>query len=149
MASASVPKPAGVRARRNRSATAATLRPVANPTVPRLPGEGWHERTVEWWADLWRSPMAPEYDDTDRHGLYVMALLLDQVWTCESVRGKTDTAAEVRQWVAEYGLSPIARRRLQWEIDRGDEAAERTDKRRSARQSSGRRSPDPRRALGA
>lgn len=149
----SIPKPASTRARRNRTATAATLRAVLNPTIPDLPpGYDWHERTRAWWMDVWSSPMAPEYDSSDAHGLYVMALLLNQMWD-EGAKptGRVNTAAEIRLWVAEYGLSPIARRRLQWEIDRGDEAVERTGKRREAR-AQGRRDQggvDPRSILGA
>lgn len=147
-----IPKTASTRARRNRTSTAATLRAAPNPTIPDLPpGREWHEQTLAWWSDVWSSPMAPEYDTTDVHGLFVMALLLDQVWAEDtSANGRINTAAEIRLWVAEYGLSPIARRRLQWEIDRGDEAAERTGKRREARAQAHRdRGPDPRSALGA
>ncbi|GAA0853446.1 hypothetical protein GCM10009525_83160 [Streptosporangium amethystogenes subsp. fukuiense] len=121
------PKPAGMRQRRNRVSTNAKL--VADPKLkaPELPDRSWHSMTVAWWEDVWSSPMAPEYDDSDRHGLFLMAVLIDEFWLSPS----KELAAEIRLQRQAFGLSPIDRRRLQWEIERGDEANERTKKRRA------------------
>ena len=70
--------------------------------------------TRAWWADLWASPMAPEYDDSDRHGLLMLAALVDDLWRAKTARDRLAAAAEVRLQGARYGLSPIDRRRLQW-----------------------------------
>lgn len=117
-------KDPSVRARRNKASTNATL--VADPEidVPELPGYGWHPMTVEWWADMWASPMAPEYDDSDRHGLFVLAKLVNDFWCCPadnpSLRMKL--SAEIRMQRNRYGLSPMDRRSLQWEIARAEQA---------------------------
>jgi len=121
------PKPAHMRQRRNKTSTSARLQ--ANPKLkaPELPPRDWHPKTLAWWTDVWASPMAPEYDDSDRHGLFLLAVLIDEFWLAPS----KELASEIRLQRQSFGLSPIDRRRLQWEIDRGDEASERTSKRRA------------------
>lgn len=57
--------------------------------------------------------MAPEYLQTDVHGLYILAELLDGFWRKPS----HFRAAEIRLQGQNYGLSPLDRRRLQWEIE--------------------------------
>jgi len=121
------PKPAHMRQRRNRASTGAKLQADPKLKAPDLPDRPWHPMTLAWWADVWSSPMAPEYDDSDRHGLFMLAVLIDEFWLSPT----KDLAAEIRLQRQSFGLSPIDRRRLQWEIDRGDEASERTKKRRS------------------
>src|SRR5687767_2346233 len=78
------PKDVSVRARRNRTTTAATL--VANPkvTTPDLPEGEWHAMTAAWWRDVWASPMAPEFDASDVHGLFVLARLVDAFWVADA-----------------------------------------------------------------
>lgn len=122
-----IPKAAGTRARRNKTSTHRQLEAVHNVRAPQLPaGREWHSQTVAWWADVWASPMAPEYDDSDRHGLFLLAVLVDAFWAEPS----QTLAAEIRLQRQCFGLTPIDRRRLQWEIDRGDSAAAKTQKRR-------------------
>src|SRR5699024_1917628 len=106
------PKDPSTRARRNKSSTKATLKADAAIIAPELPGSHWHDMTVRWWADIWSSPMAPEYDDSDRHGLFQLAMLVDDFWTAEKPRERRDIAAEIRQQGQRFGLSPIDRRRL-------------------------------------
>lgn len=125
------PMPKRNAARRNKSATRATLKPqTGKPTIPDLPTQedGWHRLTESWWRDLWSSPMAPEYDESDIHGLYMLAALVDAFWKSPS----KDLAAEIRLQRQAFGLSPIDRRRLQWEIERTDEAVEKGQKRRAS-----------------
>lgn len=136
------PKHASVRARTNRTSTAATLRPVHDVKAPPLPTRLWHEQTRSWWADVWASPMAPEYDESDRHGLFALAVLVDDFWTTEDLKLRKDLAAEIRQQRQCFGLTPIDRRRLQWEIERVDEAQDRGQRRRAA-------TPKPATAAGA
>jgi len=107
--------------------------------------------TLAWWHDVWRSPMAPEYDASDKHGLFLLAVLVDRFWE----RPDKELAAEIRLQRQCFGLSPIDRRRLQWEIERTDEAQDRGRRRRTAAEESEPASPakaaaaDPRDVLRA
>lgn len=144
------PKSAGTRARRNKSSTSSTLKADAAIIAPELPAHDWHPMTLEWWRDLWASPMAPEYDDSDRHGLFKLALLQNDFWTAESARDRKEASAEIRLQEQRFGLSPIDRRRLQWEIEKSEEAVERGAKRRgSTRAPSKATGTDPRTVLRA
>ena len=66
--------------------------------------------------------MAAEYDATDVHGLLQLAVLVDDFWHAESPRGRQAASAEIRLQGVRFGLSPIDRRRLQWEIERSEGA---------------------------
>jgi hypothetical protein len=132
------PKDPKARVRRNQG-TAATKLVAPTPgrarqRAPELPARdgGWHELTQAWWRDLWASPMAPEYDPTDVHGLYLLAELIDRFWREPS----KELAAEIRLQRQCYGLSPIDRRRLEWEIAGGGRGSETTGTRRSVRKRS-------------
>src|SRR3712207_4512234 len=107
------PKHPSTRARRNRTSTAAQLRRDPTVKAPKLPDRPWHEQTAAWWADVWASPMAPEFDDSDRHGLLALAVLVDDFWTAETPTLRRDLAGEIRLQTQRFGLSPIDRRRLQ------------------------------------
>lgn len=128
------PMPKRNPARRNKSTTRATLSLVHNVKAPELPDreEGWQRLTLEWWADIWASPMAPEFDKSDRHGLFMLAALVDEFWRNPS----TALAGEIRLQRQCFGLTPIDRRRLQWEIERTDEAVDRGEQRRAAKRTS-------------
>lgn len=147
-----IPKPAHMRQHRHKAATRATLpspEVAARNKVPVLPprersSERWHEKVVQWWDSVWRSPMAQEFLDSDvRGGLYLLAELYQALWAGEQ-KDVAKVAAEIRQQEVRFGLSPIDRRRLQWEIERGDQADERTQRRRSLRDVEGK---DPREVL--
>ncbi|MEQ8834285.1 MAG: hypothetical protein RIB67_07545 [Miltoncostaeaceae bacterium] len=140
------PKPAATRQRRNRTTTAARLiampeRPIKAPPLPAGDDHEWHPLTLAWWKDIWTSPMAPEFLAADVHGLYMLAMLVDRFW-----RGDAKVAGEIRLQRQCFGLTPIDRRRLQWEVERVEEAEERRAERRT--QPAARRSRrDPRKAL--
>lgn len=128
------PKDPSVRARRHKTSTKATLRAATETAVPSLPphpSDEWHPLTVRWWQDTWSSPMGPEYDTSDIHGLFLLALLTDDFWRADSPSLRSKLAAEMRQQAQRFGLSPLDRRRLQWEIERTDEAQAKGAKRRS------------------
>jgi hypothetical protein len=132
--------------RRNKTTTRATLSAVHDIQAPLLPEDGerqWHEQTRSWWADTWASPMAPEFDASDRHGLFLLAVLVDDFWH----KPTWALAAEIRLQRQCFGLTPIDRRRLQWEIERVDEAQDRGRRRRSA--GAGKPPADPLAALHA
>lgn len=117
------PKDPALRQRRNTSATAATLSPQSEPMrAPALPTrpakevragrlKPWHRLTRAWWRDVWASPMAPKYTKADLHELYILAELRDRFWY-----GELDLAAEIRLQSARFGLAPVDRWRLQWDV---------------------------------
>lgn len=135
-----------VRARRNRASTAAVLtdgRTVIRPDLPECE-DGWHPQTVEWWNDLWAAPMAAEYHESDKHALFLLAVLIDQFWNQPSQR----LAAEIRQQRQAFGLTPYDRRRLEWTIETTEEAKDRGKARREAKPvPQPERGTDPRLAL--
>lgn len=73
----------------------------------------WLPETVEWWGDVWASPMSDEYLDADVHGLIRLAVLVDNYWYSPNAK----THAEVRLAQKDYGLTPYDRRRLEWTIE--------------------------------
>lgn len=127
-----IPKDPKTRQRRNKTSTARRLSGVPDDfPVPKLPaGRRWLKATRTWWDDVWASPMASEFVDgrVDVHGLFMLAVLVDDFWREPSA----SLAAEIRLQRQCFGLTPIDRRRLQWEIDRGEDASERTRRRRNA-----------------
>ena len=80
----------------------------------------WHPLVLERWAAVWASPMACEFLDADVHGLFVLADLWDLYW-----RGDKDRAAEIRLQEQRFGLSSLDRRRLQWEVEKVEQAQRR------------------------
>lgn len=145
------PQPKRNPARRNKSTSRATLSVVHDVEAPKLPaGREWDPLTSDWWAGIWASPMAPEFDKSDTHGLFRLAVLVDDYWTADNANTRVKLAAEIRMQGQCYGLTPIDRRRLQWEIDRGEAAEEKTRKRKTAaKQSSSEPGADPRSVLQA
>jgi hypothetical protein len=150
------PKPAELRQRQNRSSTRATLPSVeasAGREVPELPKrekatEVWHPKVLEWWASVWKSPMAAEYEQPDiQGGLRLLAELYQQRWSDPDLNQLIKLAAEIRQQEIRFGLSPIDRRRLEWEIEKGETATDRTEKRRNLRRLSEVAKKDPRDVL--
>lgn len=138
------PKDPSVRRRNNKSTTRATLRVVHDVEAPDLPEGDWHPMAESFWADVWASPMAPELVKADIHGLYVLVALVDRFWS--GLRSQ-EVAAEIRLQRQAYGLTPLDRRRLQWEIDRGEEAEDKTTERRATRRPAGKPAKDPRHLL--
>lgn len=119
------PKPLNIRQRRNKYVTAAELidtSPLAEGKVPTLrtrrdeSGQPipWPRAVKRWWRDVWTSPMAKEYTLADANGLFMLAVLRERF----EVKPTAALAAEIRQQEARFGLDPISRRRLQWQIKR-------------------------------
>lgn len=106
------PKDPRQRQRRNRMTTAATLEatPAKRAELPK--SVSWHELTKSWWTTIWASPMAEEWVDADVPGLVALAMLVDAFWREPDPK----THAEIRMASREFGLSPLSRRQLQWEI---------------------------------
>jgi hypothetical protein len=68
--------------------------------------------TASWWRDSWASPMRKLWLYSDQHGLFILAELVDQFWW----EPDADKAKEIRLQGQRFGLSPIDRRRLQWDM---------------------------------
>jgi hypothetical protein len=143
------PKPPGMRQRRNKTVAGAML-PAAGSSTPAPPlpvrscsaaGEDglplsdheycgncegtaeqpWHPLVLAWWRDVWASPMAIEFLQADTHGLFVLAELRNQFWRT----GDASLAGEIRLQEQRFGLSSLDRRRLQWEVERVEQAQKR------------------------
>ena len=117
-----LPKSIQERQRRNAPKSHAVLDPGRRVKQPKLPalaeGREYHPMTVAWWRDVWRSPMAPEYLAADVHGLYRLAVLVDAFWEGPSVQ----LEAQILKTGQCFGLSPLDRRRLEWEVAKVEDA---------------------------
>lgn len=113
-----LPKDPKIRQRTNQTVTRSTLVADANARarVPKLPKRSdeteWHAMTKSWWRDFWRSPMAGELLPADVHRVYLLAELVNQFWQSPT----SALATEIRLQGMCFGLTPIDRRRLQWEV---------------------------------
>lgn len=109
------PKPAAKRQRRNRTTTATVVE--AGPALrPDLPAD-YHDLTKTWWSTIWSSPISAEWVDADVPGLVALAQLLEDFWRAPR-EGRPKAHAEFRMAVREFGLTPMSRRSLQWEVKR-------------------------------
>ncbi len=139
-----VPKDPKLRQRRNRVSTSAKL-PTGGwvqgiPELPRRPDRRkWHKWTLGWWHLVWTSPMAAEYLESDVPGMIRLAVLIDDFNRVPD----PNLAKEIRLQEQRFGLSPIDRRRLQWEVERVESATKKDH--RSAQSPA--RADDPRAAL--
>lgn len=135
--------------------------PAMPPHPPKYLGEGedsyevpvdWHTQTESWWNDVWTSPMAAEWDRSDVHNVFVVALLYDDIWTATTAKERKEALSEYRLQRADLGLSPYSRRRLEWTIETAAEAKDRGEQRRERRSSAPQPAPsspadDPRNIL--
>jgi len=69
--------------------------------------------------------MASEYLETDVDGLARLAILVDDFHKATSAKERKELLQEIRLQEARFGLSPVDRSRLQWEIAKGEEAERR------------------------
>lgn len=97
----------------------------------------WEPATLRWWEHVCSSEMAAEYLEVDWDGLRRLAGLVDNV----ERTGDLESMKEIRLQGALYGLTPVDRARLHWEVEKGDQAASATRVRRSAAVSSSGRDP--------
>lgn len=142
-----VPKPSGTRQRRNRASSRAILPAEDNPRqrAPSLPkpirvtrkrkGEeveserAWHALAVHWWETIWSSPLAGEFIRADEPAIIRTFMLVDRFGRT----GSLEVAKEIRMMEDRLGLTPIARRRLEWSIDQGEAAKDRVQRREEER----------------
>jgi hypothetical protein len=126
-----LPKDLSVRQRTNRTSTRAVLHPLAEdeievPPLPtRLDDDGneilWSSHLLRYWLRIWSSPMASEFHaQSDIEGLYRLAVLVEQFWRKPSAT----LNAEIRLYEQQFGLNPLARRRLEWTIAGAERATD-------------------------
>lgn len=135
------PKPAHLRQRSNQRAGHAVIVAVNGLKVPEIPNpdaRAWHPLTLTAWENAWQSPMASQWLDTDVDALGRLACLWDAFYQAPDAK----VMSEIRLQEQRFGLSPLDRSRLQWEVARADEAEK---KQKPAEPSRQRR--DPRSAL--
>lgn len=128
-------KDASTRARRNKASTRTTLTEDVDlefdvPDLPELDDREWHPLTLQFWEDTWTSPMASEYLIADIHGLFRLAVLIDDFWHKPS----NAASAEIRLMQQPYGLTPLDRRRLEWSVEQSEDAKDRGQERRKRAQ---------------
>jgi hypothetical protein len=119
-----LPKPSAQRRRRNAINPPVSLPKagrVGRPPKPHCDVE-WGEHARAYRTALWSSPMAAAYVKTDTFALTRLCCLVDERDRFQ--RGELasfDGDAEIRQLEDRFGLSPLARRRLQWEIEESEQ----------------------------
>lgn len=100
---------------------------IQRKRAPALPRQiDWLPMTKKWWKDVWASPMAQEYLDADVHGLLRLAVLVNLYW----LEPSTKLAAEIRIEQQAFGLTPLDRRRLEWQIEQVEQAQDKRDRQR-------------------
>ena len=127
-----LPKDPQLRQRRNKATTRTTLEATGpqRGRAPQLPrGRAWRTETRRWWRSVWHSPMAAEYLDADVHGLFRLAVLVDEFWTEPTPK----LAGEIRLQQQAFGLTPLDRRRLEWSIEQVEGASSRRQQRTQRR----------------
>lgn len=142
------PKDPSVRARRNKSTTRAVLSADHKVVAPKLPtGIDWHRLTKRWWTDLWASPMATEYAKVDINGMFRVAMLLNDFWLADGHKERAEIQVRLEKADADYGTSPLARRRLEWQIEATEDAKDRGRGRSTVKKPPALAGDDPRAAL--
>ncbi len=115
------PKPSHLRQRTNKKAGATVIEAPTNADVPTLThpsGDDWHPFTLKAWREFFESAMATQWLPTDITGLEMLAVCYDKFYKT----GNIDYMKEIRMQRPHYGLTPLDRSRLQWEVTRGEEA---------------------------
>ena len=136
------PKSARLRQRTNKK-SGATVLPMRSSaaSIPKLAdrpdGRAWHPKTLAAWREFFESPMAEAWLQTDITGLEMVAALYDEFYKT----GDIEYMKEIRLQRPCYGLTPLDRSRLQWEIARGDEADGRRQRRPQKKAAAGRKDP--------
>jgi hypothetical protein len=70
-------------------------------------------QTKQWWRSVWDSPVAALWLEADIGALERLAWLTDLTYRAAPQR---HVLSEIRQLEDRFGLSPLARRRLQLEL---------------------------------
>lgn len=149
-------KDPSVRARRNRATTATTLTlgdTYEVPELPEHPSASWHPRTVEWWNQIWSSPLPGSWQNFDLVALEAVALVFNDIWIAETPRDRKDALGEFRLQRKDFFIAPYDRLRGEIAFEEADEAKDRGRQRRARQSPSAGQQPssgdDPRSVLRA
>lgn len=109
-----IPKNPAQRRRRNAAPPTTKIDPAAKVKAPPVP-PGMSERAAELWAEIWADPVAVIWETCDRSAVARLCRFraAEEAGDAGGVMIAQITALEDR-----LGLSPVARRRLQYEIDK-------------------------------
>lgn len=88
--------------------------------------------TVSWWTDLWASATAPEYSAMHVHSLYRKALLVNEYWCSTDLKDRLNIEVRLEKAEADFGLNPMALRRLEWQIEATEDSKAKGAKRKAA-----------------
>lgn len=142
------PKDPAARARRNKTSTKAVIRRPNDPLIPKLPSrrgmKTWRVSTRKWWEAFWSSPMATQIDTESEYHIILRYAVLKDAFEEATSEGLVDRmvkiSAELRMIEKDYGMTPMPRRTLQWEIDW---TQDRNDARNQGREDGGDASAGP------
>jgi hypothetical protein len=140
------------RARRNKTAGARTLAAVNEAGIPAVPDwVQWTSAAVSYWDDMWTSEMSSEWLESDYHNVVMCTAAYNDFVTGETAKDRKDAMAELRLQRKDLGLSPMARRSLEWAVESAEQAKERGNARRGTSSASRQpeRGDDPRSVLQA
>ena len=73
--------------------------------------------------------MAAEFLQADYHALIRLAILINMFW----LEPDAKLASEIRLQQQAFGLTPLDRRRLEWQVEQVEQARDKRDNRRSVR----------------
>ena len=114
------PKDPAQRRRRNKPAEVTAL-PAAGrqAPAPRWPISGPSDAEAEIWAELWATPQAVAWESLG--WTRIVARYARVAVAAECGEGGAMILAECRQLEDRLGLSPMAMKRLQWQVEDLDE----------------------------
>lgn len=140
------------RARTNKTVGARTLSAVNEAGIPEIPDwVDWTRAAVAYWNDMWASEMSAEWLESDYHNVVMCTAAYNDFVTGETAKDRKDAMAELRLQRKDLGLSPMARRSLEWAVESAEQAKERGNVRRGTSSASKQpnRESDPRSVLQA
>jgi hypothetical protein len=76
--------------------------------------------------------MAPEYQSADLSGMFRVAMLQNDFWMAGTPKERAEIQVRLEKADADFGTNPLARRRLEWQIQSSEEAKSRGAKRKAA-----------------
>jgi hypothetical protein len=152
------PKHPSARARRNKSASSTELTVRTGPvTIPDLPPcftvvktedengkkvktrvqDEWHPQAVKVWEEVWASEMSQEFLASDVGEMERLVALVHRFWVTSEEGSNTGLAlmsAEIKALRKQYGLTPMARRSLDWTLAQTEESRSNVQRHRQPRQ---------------
>lgn len=125
------PKPINMRQRRNKKASRTTLEvaPIQDSYLkmpPHPTGQKWKAQVLDYWKNFTSSPVVKEYLVTDLTLVYRYCILYQDFL-------QTPTPAlsgELRMLERELGMSPLARLRLEWQVEVNEELKDKKSRRK-------------------